>query len=138
LSSDGALFAISDLHVEHRENRSVVEGLRPEAEADWLIVCGDVADTPTGIEWALGSLCECFATVIWVPGNHDLLTHKDDTLQLRGVQRYEHLVALCGRMGVITPEDPFPVWNGEGGPVRIAPLFLLYDYSFAASITFRC
>lgn len=31
---------------------------------------------------------------------------------------------------MITPEDPYPVWEGAGGPVRIAPLFLLYDYSF--------
>lgn len=31
---------------------------------------------------------------------------------------------------MLTPEDPFPVWNGSGGPVRIVPLFLLYDYTF--------
>jgi hypothetical protein len=31
---------------------------------------------------------------------------------------------------VITPEDPYPVWTGPGGPVMIVPLFLLYDYSF--------
>src|SRR5260370_15852800 len=33
-------------------------------------------------------------------------------------------------MGVVTPEDPYPVWHGPGGPVTIAPLFLLYDYTF--------
>jgi hypothetical protein len=37
---------------------------------------------------------------------------------------------LCRGLGVITPEDPYPVWQGLGGPARIAPLFLLYDYSF--------
>jgi len=31
---------------------------------------------------------------------------------------------------VVTPEDPYPVWDGPGGPVVVAPLFLLYDYSF--------
>jgi hypothetical protein len=35
-------------------------------------------------------------------------------------------------LGVLTPEDPYPVWEGAGGPVAIAPLFLLYDYSFRA------
>jgi hypothetical protein len=30
----------------------------------------------------------------------------------------------------MTPEDPYPVWHGAGGPVVIAPLFVLYDYSF--------
>jgi len=31
---------------------------------------------------------------------------------------------------VITPEDPYPVWTGAGGPAVIVPLFLLYDYTF--------
>jgi hypothetical protein len=31
---------------------------------------------------------------------------------------------------VVTPEDSFPVWTGSGGPVVVAPLFTLYDYSF--------
>ncbi len=31
---------------------------------------------------------------------------------------------------MLTPEDPFPVWTGDGGPAVVAPLFLLYDYSF--------
>jgi 3',5'-cyclic AMP phosphodiesterase CpdA len=37
---------------------------------------------------------------------------------------------MCRRIGVLTPEDPFPVWDGPGGPAVIAPLFALYDYSF--------
>ncbi|HYG61948.1 MAG TPA: metallophosphoesterase, partial [Thermoanaerobaculia bacterium] len=32
--------------------------------------------------------------------------------------------------GVLTPEDPYPVWPGEGPRCILAPLFLLYDYSF--------
>jgi hypothetical protein len=31
---------------------------------------------------------------------------------------------------VLTPEDDYAVWTGDGGPVIVAPLFLLYDYSF--------
>ena len=37
---------------------------------------------------------------------------------------------LCRELGVITPEDPYPVWTGAGGPAVIVPLFLLYDYTF--------
>src|SRR5206468_1981403 len=33
-------------------------------------------------------------------------------------------------LGVLTPEDPYPVWDGPDGPVAVAPLFLLYDYTF--------
>jgi hypothetical protein len=68
--------------------------------------------------------------VIWAPGNHELWTPPKDTVTLRGVQRYEYLVALCRELGVTTPEDPYPIWEGPGGPVAVAPLFLLYDYSF--------
>ena len=73
-----------------------------------------------------------FAKVIWVPGNHELWTHPRDTSELRGVERYDHLVAMCRRLGVLTPEDPYPVWDAgpQDKPVVIAPLFLLYDYTF--------
>ncbi|MFV2102430.1 metallophosphoesterase family protein [Micromonospora sp. LOL_024] len=126
----GALLAISDLHVGHPANRTVVEGLRPHSSADWLLVAGDVGDTVADIEWALGTLTRRFGTVVWAPGNHELWTPPSDPVRLRGVDRYHHLVELCRRLGVHTPEDPYPVWRGPGGPVLVAPLFLLYDYSW--------
>jgi 3',5'-cyclic AMP phosphodiesterase CpdA len=131
---DGNLLAIGDLHVEHPENREIVGLIEPESDADWLIVCGDVADRVEDVEWALRSLRERFATVVWVPGNHELLTQRDDLSELRGERRYRHLVGLCRRLGVITPEDPFPIWDGPGGPARVVPLFLLYDYSFGSNV----
>jgi hypothetical protein len=68
--------------------------------------------------------------VVWVPGNHELWSLSTDPVGLRGEAKYRHLVAMCRRLGVITPEDPFPVWQGDGGPVVVVPLFVLYDYSF--------
>jgi 3',5'-cyclic AMP phosphodiesterase CpdA len=126
----GRLLAVSDLHVVYEENRTIVADLRPESADDWLIVAGDVAETIEDIEWALRLLSERFARVIWVPGNHELWTPRTDPVQLRGEHRYRHLVELCRGLGVLTPEDPYPVWTGEGGPATIVPLFLLYDYSF--------
>ncbi len=35
---------------------------------------------------------------------------------------------------MLTPEDPYAVWDGDGGPATIAPLFLLYDYTFGCNI----
>ncbi|MFB7615294.1 metallophosphoesterase family protein [Kitasatospora sp. NPDC056181] len=128
----GRLLAVSDLHVSYQENRDLLEKLEPDSPDDWLIVAGDIAEITTSIEWSLGLLAERFARVIWAPGNHELWTHPDDPVQLRGVARYEYLVELCRRLGVVTPEDPYPVWEGPGGPVAVAPLFLLYDYSFRA------
>ncbi len=128
------LLAISDLHITYPENRRVVEGLRPRSPGDWLIVCGDVSETLADVEWALGLLRDRFEVVLWVPGNHDLWTVPEEPPELRGVARYLHLVTLCRRLGVLTPEDPFPVWDGPGGPATVAPLFLLYDYSFGSNV----
>lgn len=130
----GGLYAVSDLHVDHPENREVVDRLRPESEDDWLIVCGDVADSPDDLEWALRVLGERFQRVIWAPGNHELLAYRDDPPQLRGERRYLHLVELCRKIGVVTPEDPYLIWDGAGGPAQVAPLFLLYDYTFGRNV----
>src|SRR4051812_37778427 len=124
------LFAISDLHVGFEDNRSYVEGLRPKSETDWLVVAGDVAERFADVEWTLRTLSERFAVVIWAPGNHELWTPREDPVRLRGEDRYRSLVAMCRELGVHTPEDPYPVWEGPGGPVTVAPLFVLYDYTF--------
>ncbi|MER7990583.1 metallophosphoesterase [Streptomyces noursei] len=129
-SREGRLVAVSDLHVRYDENRDIVERLRPESDDDWLLVAGDVGEYVEDIRWALGRLSERFAKVVWAPGNHELWTPAKDPVQLRGVARYEHLVEVCRELGVVTPEDPYPVWEGTGGPVVLAPLFVLYDYSF--------
>jgi 3',5'-cyclic AMP phosphodiesterase CpdA len=129
-SSAGKLLAISDLHVGYEENRQIVAGLAPDSEDDWLLVAGDVAETFEHVEWALRLLADRFARVVWAPGNHELWTPPGDPVQLRGEDRYQALVELCRSLGVLTPEDPYAVWTGQGGPALVAPLFLLYDYTF--------
>ncbi|MBL1068561.1 metallophosphoesterase [Streptomyces sp. 7-21] len=131
----GKLVAISDLHVRYDENRQIVSELVPESSDDWLIVAGDVGELSADIEWALSLLARRFAKVIWVPGNHELWTVPEDPVTLRGEDRYRHLVEMCRGLGVVTPEDPYPRWEGDGGPAVIVPLFLLYDYSFRPSGT---
>ena len=122
------LHAISDLHVGFKENMAALSEI-PDHRDDWLILCGDIADTPDQLEAAFRILDRKFAKLIWVPGNHELWTVPRKT-GLRGVARYQQLVDLCRRHSVLTPEDPYPIWQGEGGPHVLAPLFLLYDYSF--------
>jgi len=125
-----ALAAVSDLHVGYEQNREIAAGLRPRTSGDWLIVAGDVGEFAADIEWALGTLSERFAKVVWAPGNHELWTHRREQFGLRGTERYQYLVDRCRSLGVVTPEDPYPIWDGEGGPVFVAPLFVLYDYTF--------
>ncbi|MFE9831575.1 metallophosphoesterase family protein [Streptomyces halstedii] len=128
----GRLLAVSDLHVGIADNKPVADRLRPTSDADWLIVAGDVAEQAEEVERALETLAGRFAHVVWTPGNHELWTLDKDPVRLRGQERYEHLVRVCRELGVTTPEDPYPRWHGEDGPVAIAPVFLLYDYTFRA------
>jgi 3',5'-cyclic AMP phosphodiesterase CpdA len=124
------LLAISDLHVAYAENREITDGLRPGSDGDWLVLAGDAGEFLADIEWVLRTLSGRFGTVIWVPGNHELWTHPRDPSRLRGEERYCHLVGVCRDLGISTPEDPYPVWDGPGGPVTVAPLFVGYDYTF--------
>ncbi|MFJ4898774.1 metallophosphoesterase family protein [Streptomyces sp. NPDC088727] len=130
--SHGKLLALSDQHIAHPENRLITESLRPESDDDWLLVAGDVGEKFEDIAWALELLANRFSKVIWTPGNHELWTHPADPVTLRGVARYQALVDVCRSLGVLTPEDPYPVWHGGEEPVTVAPLFVLYDYSFFA------
>lgn len=130
--SQSSLLAISDLHVVYEDNRKFAEGLRPTSDDDWLIVAGDVGEMYDDIASVLDMLSNRFAKVIWAPGNHELWTPREDPIQLRGQARYDLLVELCRGLGVHTPECDYPVWEGSGGPVAVAPLFVLYDYTFRA------
>ncbi|MBU2663860.1 metallophosphoesterase [Actinoplanes bogorensis] len=131
-SQSRTIFAISDLHVAYQENRSLADRLTPGTDDDWLIVAGDVGELFDEVTATLERLRDRFAKVIWAPGNHELWTHPQDPVKLRGEHRYRELVSACRTLGVVTPEDPYPVWDGEGGPVTVAPLFLLYDYTWRA------
>lgn len=84
MSGSRRLVAISDLHIGYAENREIVEGLRPAGDGDWLLIAGDIGEYVRDVEWVLALLAGRFAKVIWTPGNHELWTPRDDTVQLRG------------------------------------------------------
>ena len=123
------LWATSDLHVGYEENRKAVEAL-PAFPEDWLIIAGDTGETPAHLEFVLRTLSSRFAQLIWTPGNHDLWTPRTLASEKRGVAHYERLVAVCQKYGVLTPEDPYARWPGEGPARAVVPTFLLFDYSF--------
>ncbi|MFY1826333.1 metallophosphoesterase family protein [Myxococcus fulvus] len=123
------LYAISDLHLRHADNKQALQTL-PAFPDDWLIVAGDVGETLSEMDFMLRTLTARFRQVIWVPGNHELWTMPSEQPSLRGDARYQRLVALCRGHGALTPEDPYPRWPGEGPHRVIVPMFLGYDYSF--------
>jgi predicted phosphodiesterase len=127
------LWAISDLHLSHPHNRGALDAL-PAHPGDWLILAGDVCESPAVLDETLALLGRRFARLIWVPGNHELWTHNapESGAVLSGHDKYRAMVAVARRHGALTPEDPWEVWPGPGpGPrLVIVPLMLLYDYSF--------
>lgn len=135
------LYAIADLHLSYKQNREALADLRPHA-SDSLIICGDVGEKIEHLQEAFGVTTKLFKQVFWVPGNHELYTLPgqrnqtdgldDDPLnkELRGEFKYLECVRVANEYGVITPEDEYVKWEGEGGPCIICPLFTLYDYSF--------
>ena len=123
------LWAISDLHVDHLENRNALEEF-PSFPEDWLILAGDVANGVQRLDWCFQQLAPKFRQIVWVPGNHELWTIPRSAPGLGGVALYERLVQVARAHGVLTPEDPYPMVQHRNGRVLIVPLFLLYDYSF--------
>jgi 3',5'-cyclic AMP phosphodiesterase CpdA len=123
------LYAIGDLHLRYEVTRRALETLRSHPY-DWLILAGDVGETEEHLRFALALLARRFGRVLWVPGNHDLWTIPSRAGDARGEEKYLRQVEICRDYGVLTPEDPYVMWPGEGPRCILAPLFLLYDYSF--------
>ena len=61
--------------------------------------------------------------------NQDGKLTRDEITDARLLRLFDE--ADVNKTGVVTPEDPYPVWPAADGPkLVIAPMFLLYDYSF--------
>lgn len=123
------LLAISDLHLSVSANRAALDRL-PAAPDDWLVLAGDIGEGADDLAFAFRLLSTRFARLIWVPGNHELWTIPGPDGPLAGEAKYRALCNVARDHGVLTPEDPYPVWQGQGGPLLLVPMFLLYDYSF--------
>jgi len=122
------LFALSDLHLDYKINHDALAAI-PEYPDDWLVLGGDICTGYEDLRYALTILSKRFSRLLWVPGNHDLWS-RIGGIRGKGEEKYWKLIGICREFGVLTPEDPYPLWNGEGGAHYLVPLFLLYDYSF--------
>src|SRR5690348_11643706 len=99
------LFAISDLHLGHTQNRGALAAIDSHSD-DWLILAGDIGETVEHLELAFEVLSTRFRRLIWVPGNHELWTIPFQGAHLRGNEKYHRLIDLCRRYDVLCPEDP--------------------------------
>ena len=62
------LYAISDLHVGHADNRAAFDKIADHPD-DWLILGGDIGETFAHLRHVLEVATRKFARVIWVPGS---------------------------------------------------------------------
>ncbi len=118
------IYAISDLHVDFRENMEWVEGLSSvDYSDDGLIVAGDLSDDIEDLKRALSILRSKFRCVFFVPGNHDLWIARDDSTD--SVTKFRRVLDICAELEVET--EPRQLTNRSGGAgLVIAPLFSWY------------
>ena len=116
------IFALSDVHVDSTLNRTWIQALsESDFQRDVLILAGDVSDRMDRLASALASLRSRFASVYFVPGNHELWVR--GTGAPRGsLSKFDQVLALCDSLDVRT--RPGRVGNGNG--VWIVPLFSWY------------
>ena len=124
------LLATADLHFNHAKSRAgaeeLIERLNGE-KADCLLVVGDVA-TADG-----DALEECLLRFrfdgprLFVPGNHELWTHGDDSYRLFRDDLPRRVRALGWHW---LQTEPFRL-GGDTGGVAVVGSLGWYDYSFA-------
>ena len=116
------IFAISDLHIDYKENRNWISALsEQEYINDVLIVAGDICDKDEELSWAFIMLRKKFKRVLFVPGNHDLWVARkncDDS-----ILSYENIINIAGDHDI----DTQPVTMDK---LTIIPLLGWYDYTF--------
>ena len=74
--------SVSDLHIDFAENRRALVQLATEihrGQADVVIIAGDVSHVDAHITAALRAFKLAAPTVVYLPGNHDLWIHVDET-----------------------------------------------------------
>ena len=127
----GKLWAIADLHLSYKANRYAWEKLQPKPD-DGLILVGDVGESAEHLRIAFTQATACFKRVWFTVGNHARYTLPTQERQggAKGEAKYMECINVAREFGILTPEDDYVLWDGEGGPCLIAPIFTLYDYSF--------
>jgi predicted phosphodiesterase len=119
------IFAVSDLHLDYAANREWLEQLPlHEYNDDVLILAGDVSDRFARLDHAFSALAKRFSTVLFVPGNHDLWTHRERMHS--SFEKLDAVLAAAHAHGLRT--DIF-----RHGELAIVPLLGWYDYSFGAA-----
>ena len=113
------VFAISDLHIDYKENHRWVQRLSNcDFTDDVVIVAGDITDRADPMSDILCGLKQKFARVFFVPGNHDLWVRP--TERCDSLEKFHALMALCNVLDIETSWAQLP-------GVQIVPLLSWYE-----------
>ncbi|HKT51034.1 MAG TPA: metallophosphoesterase [Candidatus Angelobacter sp.] len=116
------VFAISDLHVDFSENRAWLAQLSSlDFTGDLLICAGDISHSMTDLARTFAGLRSRFASVCFVPGNHELWVKESSGFT--SLQKFEKIEQLATDEGISTE----PVHLKD---VSVVPLHGWYDFSF--------
>jgi 3',5'-cyclic AMP phosphodiesterase CpdA len=115
------ILAISDLHTDFNENKSLLEQIPAVVhQDDILIAAGDISNNLDILRATLALLRSKFKKVFYVPGNHELWVRRE---MHTSVEKFFRVLALCEALEVQTsPEKVDGVW--------IVPLFSWYNAQF--------
>ncbi|MDM8551421.1 metallophosphoesterase [Desulfobacterales bacterium HSG2] len=116
------VFAISDIHIDFKENRRWVHNLsQNDYKDDILILAGDVTDIALLLAEAFQELKNRFSEVLYVNGNHDLWVRRRNGKS--SLEKFHLLKTIARDCGICMEPAHF-------GSLSVVPLFGWYDYSF--------
>jgi len=123
------VWAISDLHVEYKENLRMIENWsRTKYQKDILILAGDVTDDLNLLAKVFRTLKSKFREVFFVPGNHELWV-RDKDQSTDSLAKFYNVLVVCDQTGVrYMPKKikVVPKGGGQAENVWIVPLFSWY------------
>jgi predicted phosphodiesterase len=116
------IFALSAIHIDYKENRKWLMNLSAQEYLnDVLLLAGDISDVTQLLELAFLELKKRFRMVLFVPGNHDLWTYRNNNGN--SLAHFDFIKNLAHHHGILM--GPVDI-----GPISIVPLYGWYDYSF--------
>lgn len=120
------IFAVSDIHFDHRINEDWAHDIDDAAfQEDVLIVAGDVADTKVAVVRGLTTLRSKFRRVFYTPGHHEMIIHPAEAERYPdSIAKLQAILEACDELGV----DTMPAAVCEG--CYIVPLFSWYNAEF--------
>lgn len=122
------VWAISDIHLQHRPNEEWIHSLdNAEFQEDVLVVAGNVGDNLNNIQRGLRTLRAKFRRVFYVPGNEDLALNPAEVRLSMFPDSFSKLLSIlstCDDLDV----DVFPA--AIANDLYIVPLFTWYNSQF--------